>query len=301
MPLLQRGVMSIGGDLNEEIQKTINEIFSALDSKISLLSRARGLHHSQVRAMQPLHVCVVVDENDVFVVLAVHDIGGIAKWQFVDWSGKPTKMTIETAIFLAERDLSFRDAFGFQFLRSVLDMDSDVMDKETDQIAKRIVDNEIRYIDRMNRIVRINPVFAGRDFLVDNTLVFMLSPFEDVYNTIYADHIKPAIERIDGLRCLRADDIYGNRSIMEDIWRHINESIILISELTGRNPNVFYETGIAHTIGKEVVLITQSMDDVPFDLRHLRCIVYDYTPRGVLNLEGNLTSTVMQILKRHRP
>ena len=301
MPLLQQGIVNIGGDLDEEIQKTVTEIFSTLDRKISLHSRARGLYHSQVRVMQPLHVCVLVDDSDVFVVLAVHDIGGIAKWQFVDWSRKPTKMTIETAIFLAERDLSFRDAFGFQFPRSVLDMDSDKKDKETDQIAKRVVDDEIHYIERMNRIVRISPIFTGRDFLVDNNLVFVLSPFEEVYNTIYADHIKPTIERIYGLRCLRADDIYDNRSIMEDIWRHINESIILISELTGRNPNVFYETGIAHTIGKEVVLITQSMDDVPFDLRHLRCIVYDYTPRGIQNLEGNLTSTVMQILKRHRP
>ena len=142
MSLFQQGIMNIGGNLDEEIQKTIDEIFSALDSKISSLSQARGLHHSQVRALQPLHACVVVDENDVFVVLAVHDIGGISKLQFVDWSGKPTKMTIETAIFLAERDLSFRDAFGFQFLRSVLEMDSDEMDKETDQIAKLIVDNE---------------------------------------------------------------------------------------------------------------------------------------------------------------
>ena len=112
--------------------------------------------------------------------------------------------------------------------------------------------------------------------------------------------IRPTIERIDGLRCLRADDIYDNRPIIEDIWRQINESAIVISELTERNPNVFYETGIAHTIGKEVILITQSMDDVPFDLRHLRCIVYDYTPRGTRNLEGNLTSTVLQILKRRR-
>ena len=130
---------------------------------------------------------------------------------------------------------------------------------------------------------------------------FVLSPFQDTFNTIYGDHIRPTIEKVGGLRCLRADDIYDNRPIIEDIWRYINESTILISELTGRNPNVFYETGIAHTVGKEVILITQSMDDVPFDLKHLRCIVYDYTPRGIQNLEGNLMSTILQILARRRP
>ena len=61
---------------------------------------------------------------------------------------------------------------------------------------------------------------------------------------------------------------------------------------------MFYETGIAHTVGKEVKLITQSMDDVPFDLKHLRCIVYEYTPRGMATLEQNLKSTILNVLAK---
>ena len=49
---------------------------------------------------------------------------------------------------------------------------------------------------------------------------------------------------------------------------------------------------------QEVILITQSMDDVPFDLKHLRCIVYEYTPRGTQTLEQNLKNTVVNILAR---
>ena len=97
---------------------------------------------------------------------------------------------------------------------------------------------------------------------------------------------------------MRADDIFDNKPIIEDIWKHINEAHIVISELTERNPNVFYETGISHTVGKEVVLITQNINDVPFDLRHLRCIVYKYTPRGVQALENNLKNTILNIRDR---
>jgi hypothetical protein len=68
-----------------------------------------------------------------------------------------------------------------------------------------------------------------------------------------------------------------------------------VRKFTGKNPNVFYEVGVAHTVGKEVILVTQSMDDVPFDLRHLRCIVYEYTPRGVRALEANLQNTIRGI------
>ena len=100
------------------------------------------------------------------------------------------------------------------------------------------------------------------------------------------------------MTCRRADDIYDNQSIIEDIWKSINEASVIVSELTTRNANVFYETGIAHTIGKEVILITQTMDDVPFDLRHIRCITYKNTPRGIKKLRESLKSTIETILKK---
>ena len=79
-----------------------------------------------------------------------------------------------------------------------------------------------------------------------------------------------------------------NTAIVEDIWESINRARILIADLTGKNPNVFYEVGIAHTVGKEVILTTQNIDDVPFDLRHLRHIQYTYTPRGMEAFEQQL-------------
>lgn len=134
--------------------------------------------------------------------------------------------------------------------------------------------------------------------MIDDSLVFVLSSFSEPYNTIYTDHIKPTVESINKLKCFRADNIYGKKPIIEDIWEKINEAKIIISELTERNPNVFYETGIAHTVGKEVILITQNIDDIPFDLRHLRCIVYDYTPRGSKTLETNLENPIESLLNK---
>jgi hypothetical protein len=139
--------------------------------------------------------------------------------------------------------------------------------------------------------MNVEPIWRGRDFRIDEKLCFVLMPFRDPYNIIYQDHIKPAVERT-ALRCVRANDIYGVNRVMEDIWEQICKAKVIVSELTGRNPNVFYETGIAHTIGKRVILVTQTMDDVPFDLRDLRCIIYEYTPRGCIQLEEALERTL---------
>ncbi len=71
----------------------------------------------------------------------------------------------------------------------------------------------------------------------------------------------------------------------------------MIADLTGQNANVFYELGLAHAISKDVVLVTQSMEFVPFDLKSIRCIVYQYTPSGMKNFEKKLADTIDSIMQ----
>ena len=208
-------------------------------------------------------------------------------------------LNLPGAVFMTERDLSFKSAFGIEFARPILDLDESRMETAAEEISRNYVAEEHRRMERSMSIVRLNPIFIGRDFMLNGGLVFALTPFGEPFDTIYRDHIRTSVERISGLTCVRADDIYGNSPIIEDIWKYTNEARIVVAELTGRNGNVFYETGVAHTVGKDVILITQSMDDVPFDLRHLRCIVYDYTPRGAQLLESNLQATIRNLLGRN--
>jgi len=97
------------------------------------------------------------------------------------------------------------------------------------------------------------------------------APLGDYYDKIY----KPAIEKA-GLTPVRADaEIFGTGKIMDQVWRGISAAKVLVAELTKRNPNVFYELGLAHALKKPVVLVSSNEDDVPFDLQHIRVIYYD--------------------------
>lgn len=122
-------------------------------------------------------------------------------------------------------------------------------------------------------------------------------PFKMELDVVYSDHIKKVAHKLN-LRCKRADDIFSNGVIIENIWEYINRAQIVIADLTGKNPNVFYEVGMAHVLGKPVVLVTQSIEDVPFDLRHIRNIVYEYTPRGMQKFEASLQNTLQFILEQ---
>lgn len=70
-------------------------------------------------------------------------------------------------------------------------------------------------------------------------------------------------------------DIYGTGKIIDQIWRGNQSARVLVAELTGRNPNVLYELGLAHALRKPVVLVSSNKDDVPFDVQHVRVIYYD--------------------------
>ena len=76
------------------------------------------------------------------------------------------------------------------------------------------------------------------------------------------------------IKVIRADDIESQRSILSDIVQQIAQCDLIVADLTSSNPNVFYELGIAHTLGRPVILMTQNLDEIPFDLRLLRTVEY---------------------------
>lgn len=118
----------------------------------------------------------------------------------------------------------------------------------------------------------------GKEVEVKSTdTCFVMMPFLPPVGTYYSGVYEPAIQKA-GLRAVRADaDIFGTGKIIDQIWRGINSARILVAELTERNPNVFYELGLAHALDKPVVLVCSrtSEKDVPFDLQHIRVIYYD--------------------------
>jgi len=122
--------------------------------------------------------------------------------------------------------------------------------------------------------------------VTEDVLVSVMMPFDVSFQGVYAS-IQGATEDAR-LRCRRADEIWENPAIIQDIVNLIDRAKVVVCDCTGRNPNVFYEIGIAHALGREVILLTQSEHDVPFDLRHLRYIRYLNNGEGLQHLRAQL-------------
>ena len=121
---------------------------------------------------------------------------------------------------------------------------------------------------------------------IEPSLVSAMMPFQAEFDAVFSTLRRTADAA--GLRCRRADDIWENPAIIQDVVSLIDRSSVVICDCTGRNPNVFYEVGIAHTLGREVILITQNSGDIPFDLRHLRFVPYLNNGEGLEALSARL-------------
>jgi hypothetical protein len=120
----------------------------------------------------------------------------------------------------------------------------------------------------------------------EQDLVAVMMPFDARFANVYATLQQAVAE--SGMRCHRADDIWLNNHIMDDVINLIWRARVVIADLSSKNPNVLYETGIAHTLGRKVIQIAQSIDDIPFDLRAIRSVTYLHNGEGLECLKAQV-------------
>lgn len=192
------------------------------------------------------------------------------------------------------RSLSFGDADYsgnvLHMLRVIAEDDPADLD-EFDTLLDKKYPEESHYVSAKpsaNKLTFAPSVFQIPEAIsVECDLVAVMMPFAAEFNDVILA-IRRACEAVHG-RCLRVDDIWEDSAIIQDIFNLLLKAKVVIVDFTGKNPNVMYETGIAHTLGKLVIPIAQSLNDVPFDMQHHRVLNYLQNRQGLEALTKDLT------------
>lgn len=192
------------------------------------------------------------------------------------------------------RSLSFGDddyeGCALQVISQMAKQNENALDEIEQYIANRYPpEGEFVSSAPAARVITFAPnAFHVPDDALDSSLVAVMMPFDAGFNQVYQAIKGAATDR--SLQCVRADDLWQHTTIIQEIFALIFRARIVVVDFTGKNPNVMYETGIAHTLGKHVVPISQSMDDVPFDIRHHRVLKYLPNSEGMAKLRKALAS-----------
>jgi len=119
---------------------------------------------------------------------------------------------------------------------------------------------------------------------------FLIMPFKSELDFVH--NVIDETVRLFGIDCVRADQIAISRPVMEDVKVQIAEADVVIVDFTDKNPNVYYEAGLADAWKKDWIVLTQSTDDLTFDVRHIRCIKYSNTMGADKKLKADLENAL---------
>jgi hypothetical protein len=106
---------------------------------------------------------------------------------------------------------------------------------------------------------------------------FVIMPYDKEFDDVYT-HIKNAVENADGnqvIRCTRSDDKTPAGKIHDRLLNELKSADLFIADVTGDNPNVMWEIGYATALGKQVLILTQVPEVLPFDIKNYVYIHYD--------------------------
>jgi len=151
--------------------------------------------------------------------------------------------------------------------------------------------------EKVSPQMTVHPIWRSR-VRTNDRACFILMPFGQPWSPGILELLRSTLTAC-GFTAIRADDYYGG-VIVEDVWKGINEARIIIAECSPPlNPNVAYELGIAHTLGKDVIMISQSTDasKTPLDLRHFRHIPYTNDDQGYRRLREEIPKHINAIVR----
>ncbi len=130
--------------------------------------------------------------------------------------------------------------------------------------------------------------------------VFVLMPFAKEFGDVYEIGIKEAADKA-GAYAERVDEQMFLEGMLERVYNQINKADVLVADMTGCNPNVFYEVGYAHALGKIVVLLARDAASIPFDLQHRQHLIYDNVAQLREQLAERLLWALEESKKRSLP
>lgn len=157
-----------------------------------------------------------------------------------------------------------------------------------------IVDIRLQYSDQAHSVVTMPSPADAKNV---EAQCFVIMPFAKEFSDVFST-IKSHVESVGGVTCKRLDETRPAGRITERLLAALKDSSFCISDLTGCNPNVMWETGYAMALGKPIVVVTQDASGLPFDMKDLQSLPYDRTQLNATlggPLKGVVRDTLMHL------
>jgi hypothetical protein len=285
--MMHDGTRTSGGTMPSDLQEKVDLLLDEFVAEVDAISKDRHLQRGIARSQLPCSIIAVMDRVTLFVVAQFRIEGKSSTYFYTpDASFEPRKV-INSAMW----EFGFEDPFLIQFPAELLDQGRVERKGALEKIASEHIDSEFLRFEGLLNLLRTRPIFGSSPIALGQGYVLVLSSSE-VGSKLVADAVAKASESA-GLVSSLAGDIREGKQAVRELWLSINESRVIIADLTGPDPGVMYALGIAHTIGMDTILIhpqgSRYLVDIP------RTYSLEYNPDD--SDSSKLQEEISEILK----
>ena len=266
-------------DLSAKVDKLIDEFMAIVDVMTEERHLQRGISRSQL----PCSMVAILDKESLSILAQFRLENRTASYFY-----KPDiALTPQQAANSAQWEFGFEDAFIIQFPANLVAQSTQERHAALQKVASEHIDSEFLRLEKMLSLVRARPIFGKAVSLVGARTLLLLLPQEANLRGNENAIINASLT--NNLPIVEAEDIRSGRSAVREMWDSLNHAAVIIAYLTGADAGVMYGLGIAHTLGKETILIhpqgSKYLTDIPRTYR----IEYEDSDAGRAKLEEQLS------------
>ncbi len=278
------------GDMQNELSAKVDKLIDEFMAIVDATTKERHLQKGIARSQLPCSMVAILDKNNLSILGQFRMENRITSYFYrPDISLSP-----QQAANSAQWEFGFADAFIIQIPANLIEQSTADRHAALQKSASEHIDSEFLRLENMLSLMRTRPIFGQAAEQVGSRTLLLLLP-QDAGLRGNEETILKAI-RVNGLPITEAEDIRKGKSAVRDMWHSLNYAAVIIADLTGADGGVMYGLGIAHTLGKETILIhpqgSKYLTDIPRTYR----IEYEESDAGRAKLEASLSRMLDAIL-----
>ncbi|MDM7939047.1 MAG: hypothetical protein QUS07_01725 [Methanothrix sp.] len=279
------------GNMSPELQAKVDGLMGEFMAVVDRMVEERHLQKGIARSQLPNSMVAVLDKENLSILAQFRTENRFASYYY----NPKIALTPQQATNSAQWEFGLEDPVVIQFPASLLDLDTGERQEALEKISAQHIDSEFMRLMELLGLMRTRPIFGtGLPELASMSILLLVPHDEDKEKNYNA--IKEAVLACN-LVAEEAGDIREGKTAVREMWVSINRAAIIIADLTGADAAVMYGLGIAHTIGKQTILIypqgSRYLTDIPRTCR----IEYEDSDAGRANLMERLKGTLSSMLQ----
>lgn len=273
-----------------ELQENVDRLLDEFMAEVEAISQDRHLQKGIVRSQLPCDMLAVVDKDNLYVVAQLRSENRTSTYIYnPDASWTPQKV-----LNSSQWEFGFNDPFLIRFPASLV-VEKNERHEALMKIASEHIDSEFMRFTSLLSLLRTRPIFGPAPGAGSTRTVLLLIPSPEEPDKSSRAIIQAA-EAI-GLIVVLAEDIRRGKSAVREMWTSINEAWIVVADLTGPDPGVMYGLGIAHTVGKETILVCPIGSEYLAGIPNTQRIEYEDSDSGRMKLQQALSEKLKILLE----